>query len=78
MASHFGGKVGGSTHREYGHANVQVMKLGNLYELADKLLEGLEDGFQVAKLVHSAFLSLKIFRSGCHMETKFLKPQKSL
>jgi GMP synthase (glutamine-hydrolysing) len=47
MASHFEGKVGTSTHREYGHANVQVMRLGHPFELADQLLQGLDDGFQV-------------------------------
>ncbi|KAG8799646.1 GMP synthase (glutamine-hydrolyzing), partial [Serendipita sp. 399] len=47
MALHFGGKVGGSTHREYGHADVEVIKLGPPNELADKLLEGLENQLQV-------------------------------
>ncbi|KAG8812264.1 GMP synthase (glutamine-hydrolyzing) [Serendipita sp. 401] len=47
MASYFGGKVGESTHREYGHADVEVIKLGPPYELADKLLEGLENQLQV-------------------------------
>jgi GMP synthase (glutamine-hydrolysing) len=49
MASHFGGKVGGSTHREYGHADVEVIKLGSPNELADRLLEGLGDQFQVRR-----------------------------
>ncbi|PVF99750.1 putative GUA1-GMP synthase [Serendipita vermifera] len=47
MASHFGGKVGGSTHREYGHADVEVIKLGAPYDRADRLLNGLEDQLQV-------------------------------
>lgn len=47
MASHFGGKVGGSTQREYGHADVEVIKLGSPYAFADKFLEGLEGQLQV-------------------------------
>lgn len=47
MASYFGGKVGGSTHREYGHADVEVIKLGPPNDLADKLFDGLEGGLQV-------------------------------
>jgi GMP synthase (glutamine-hydrolysing) len=47
MASHFGGKVGGSTHREYGHADVEVIKLGPPYAFADKFLQGLEGQLQV-------------------------------
>ncbi|CAG7849317.1 GMP synthase [glutamine-hydrolyzing]; AltName: Full=GMP synthetase; AltName: Full=Glutamine amidotransferase [Serendipita indica DSM 11827] len=47
MASYFGGKVGGSTHREYGHADVEVIKLGNEFQLANKLLDGLGEQFQV-------------------------------
>ncbi|KIM22950.1 hypothetical protein M408DRAFT_18033 [Serendipita vermifera MAFF 305830] len=47
MASHFGGKIGGVPHREYGHADVEVITLGAPHELANRLLEGLEDQLQV-------------------------------
>lgn len=47
MASYFGGKIGGVTHREYGHADVEVITLGSPHELANRLLEGLDGQLQV-------------------------------
>lgn len=47
MSSVFGGKVTGCTHREYGYASVEVVKLGAGRELADRLFDGFEQNFQV-------------------------------
>lgn len=50
MASTFGGQVINCTHREYGHADVEVIKADSEHELANKLFDGLEQGLQV---IHS-------------------------
>ncbi len=47
IASLFGGQVANCTHREYGHADVEVIKLGPDHEKANKLFAGLEEGLQV-------------------------------
>lgn len=47
MAWSLGGKVGKCDHREYGFAEVQVVKAETNQSLADKLFQGFEDSFQV-------------------------------
>lgn len=48
IARKHGGEVGAHSHREYGHANVTVVKTGN--KSVDSLFEGIdigEEGMQV-------------------------------
>ncbi|KAG8968205.1 GMP synthase (glutamine-hydrolyzing) [Tulasnella sp. 419] len=49
MAWNLGGKVGKCDHREYGFAEVEVIKVGSQVEhpLADKLFSGFDQNFQV-------------------------------
>ncbi|KAG9014905.1 GMP synthase (glutamine-hydrolyzing) [Tulasnella sp. JGI-2019a] len=47
MAWTFGGKVEKCDHREYGYAEVEVIKATDESGLSNKLFEGLENGFQV-------------------------------
>jgi GMP synthase (glutamine-hydrolysing) len=52
IARTHGGDVGAHSHREYGHANVTVVKTGN--SLADRLFEGIEvgeEGLQVGQSI---------------------------
>jgi GMP synthase (glutamine-hydrolysing) len=51
IARKHGGEVGAHSHREYGHANVTVVKTGN--KSVDSLFEGIdigEEGMQVGHL----------------------------
>ena len=48
----FGGKVVGCDHREYGFAQVEVIKHGAGHELADRLFEGFDRSIQVRNLFH--------------------------
>lgn len=69
IAWQLGGKVKQCDHREYGHAKVQVAKLGN-GGTADALLEGLGDELEVSILTRYIPRSRRTFhRSGCRMET---------
>ena len=47
----FGGKVIGCDHREYGFAQVEIIKLGTGHELADRLLEGFDRSIQVRNYI---------------------------
>lgn len=47
MAWSHGGKVGKCDHREYGFAEVDVVKAESKNPLANKLFDGLGDKFQV-------------------------------
>ncbi len=47
MAWSLGGKVGKCDHREYGFAEVKVVKSESQNPLANKLFEGFEGDFQV-------------------------------
>jgi GMP synthase (glutamine-hydrolysing) len=51
IARKHGGEVGAHSHREYGHANVTIVKTGN--KAADSLFDGIEvgdEGMQVSEL----------------------------
>jgi GMP synthase (glutamine-hydrolysing) A subunit len=50
IARTHGGDVGAHSHREYGHANVTVVKTGNT--LADRLFEGIEVGEEGLQVSH--------------------------
>jgi GMP synthase (glutamine-hydrolysing) len=54
----FGGKVVGCDHREYGFAQVEVIRLGAGHELADSLFEGFDGSLQVRDyiLMHNVLL----------------------
>ena len=47
----FGGKVIGCDHREYGFAQVEVIKLGTGHEFADRLFEGFDRSIQVRNYI---------------------------
>ena len=67
----FGGKVIGCDHREYGFAQVEVIKLGTGHELADRLFEGFDGSIQVRICVlYILHFFHRVTRSGCLTETK--------
>ena len=67
----FGGKVVGCDHREYGFAQVEIIKLGAGLELADRLFAEFDGSIQVRNRFHPyrPFLTGAI-RSGCLTVTK--------
>jgi len=54
----FGGKVVGYDHREYGFAQVEIIKLGAGHELADRLFEGFNGSIQVSTQLYSVYIIL--------------------
>lgn len=50
MAWTFGGKVEKCDHREYGYAEIEVIKAAGKESLSNKLFEGLENDFQVSRV----------------------------
>lgn len=56
MASVFGGKVVGCDHREYGFAQVDIIKLGSGHELADRLFAEFDGSIQVCNHIPSISL----------------------
>jgi hypothetical protein len=68
IARKHGGEVGAHSHREYGHANVTVVKTGN--KSVDSLFDGIdigEEGMQVSLARPSLRLRRRLMnRSGCH------------
>jgi hypothetical protein len=70
IARKHGGEVGAHSHREYGHANVTVVKTGN--KSVDSLFDGIdigEEGMQVSRVEFPAIRRSKrlMNRSGCRM-----------
>jgi GMP synthase (glutamine-hydrolysing) A subunit len=70
IARTHGGEVGAHSHREYGHANVTVVKTGN--ELADRLFQGIEvgdEGMQVCQSQINTYWGGEglMMRFGCRM-----------
>jgi anthranilate/para-aminobenzoate synthase component II len=66
IARKHGGEVGAHSHREYGHANVTIVKTGN--KAADSLFDGIEvgdEGMQVSELYREYRRRLN-GRYGCH------------
>lgn len=63
MAWSHGGKVGKCDHREYGFAEVDVVKAESKNPLANKLFDGLGDKFQVWTL--SCYLTARTLALIC-------------
>lgn len=73
LAWTFKGKVDKSSHREYGFAQLKVIKLGSGFETADALFDGLDSEMQVE---HSNIIFILTFadacpRSGCPIAISF-------